>query len=142
MKSESHKSRPLTIFWGCFRNTRLREDCFFLFLIFCFCFCFCFCFYFFFKRSSISCFGISTAGVINKQYNNQYSISLQTDPLFLAQSLMMAWRLEFLQVNVSLIQIGRTTRRRKKETNIVSILTIAFAGFCFHVCIGFLTYYY
>ena len=136
MKSESHKSRPLTIFWGCFRNTRL-----FWFLIFFFCFCFFFI-YFFFKRSSIFCFGISTAGVINKQYNNLYPISLQTDPLFLAQSLLMAWRLEFLQVNVSLIQIGRTTRRRKKETNIISVLTIAFAGFCFHVCIGFLTYYY
>ena len=61
---------------------------------------------------SIFCFGISIAGVINKQYNNLYPISLQTDPLFLAQSLMMAWRLEFLQVNVSLIQIGRTTKRR------------------------------
>ena len=39
---------------------------------------------------SIFCFGISIAGVINKQYNNLYPISLQTDPLFLAQSLMMA----------------------------------------------------
>ena len=30
---------------------------------------------------------------------------------------MMAWWLDFLQVNVSLILIAKTTKKRKKETN-------------------------
>ena len=60
---------------------------------------------------------ISAAGVINKQSNNTYPISLQTDPPYPARSLMMAWRPEFLQVNVSLIQMAKTTKKRKKETN-------------------------
>ena len=30
---------------------------------------------------------------------------------------MMAWWLDFLQVNVSLIRMAKTTKKRKKETN-------------------------